>query len=90
MKLSPLFSSGPGRIDALTLFSAVALAQSPATPAAPATPAPETPAAAGARSGRACRSPRSGNPAACRGSPGDAAPAPAPVQTAIRSATKLR
>jgi effector-binding domain-containing protein len=72
MNTRRFFGLAPALLIALTLISAGALAQSPATPtpAAPATPAPEAPAAAPA--------PATPPPAA----EAPATPAPAPVQTA--------
>jgi effector-binding domain-containing protein len=71
MNTRRFFGLAPALLIALTLISAGALAQSPATPtpAAPATPAPEAPAAAPA-------------PATPPAAEAPATPAPAPVQTA--------
>jgi effector-binding domain-containing protein len=78
MNYRRFFRLAPAVLIALTLFSAGAVAQSPATPA-PATPAPETPAAAApAPAAPATPAPATPPPAA----EAPAAPAPAPVQTA--------
>jgi effector-binding domain-containing protein len=78
MNYRRFFRLAPAVLIALTLFSAGAVAQSPATPA-PATPAPETPAAvAPAPAAPATPAPATPPPAA----EAPAAPAPAPVQTA--------
>ena len=84
MNTRRFFRLAPAVLIALTLISAGALAQSPATPtpAAPATPAPETPAAAApapaAPAPTATPAPATPPPAA----EAPATPAPAPVQTA--------
>jgi effector-binding domain-containing protein len=79
MNTRRFFGLAPVVLITLTLISAGALAQSPATPAAPATPVPETPApVAPAPAAPATPAPATPPPAA----EAPATPAPAPVQTA--------
>ena len=80
MNTRRFFRLAPVVLIALTLISAGALAQSPATPtpAAPATPAPETPAAAAPAP---AATPAPATPPAAE-APATPPPGPAPVQTA--------
>jgi effector-binding domain-containing protein len=84
MNTRRFFHLAPAVLIALTLISAGAFAQSPATPApaAPATPAPETPAAAAPAIPAPAATPAPATPPPAAEAPATPPPGPAPVQTA--------